>query len=98
MRTSKRLARFVVLLAAVALGACSSIGIGISLPIGGIGSVGVSVGSDGRVGGNVSVGTGGVSVGVGGTAELPRHKTEAKAEAPAAAPATPASAASAPNS
>ncbi len=57
---------------AASLAACSSVGLGISVPIGGIGSIGVGVGSDGRVNGGVSVGRGGVSVGVGGTAELPR--------------------------
>ncbi len=67
------------------LSACSSIGLGISVPIGGIGSIGVGVGSDGRVNGGVSVGRGGVSVGVGGTAELPRP-TPAPAEPAASAP------------
>jgi hypothetical protein len=68
--------------------ACSSVGVGISIPIGGIGSVGVSVGSDGRVGGGVSVGVGGVSVGVGGTADLPKSKPETKAPEPAASAAS----------
>jgi hypothetical protein len=68
--------------------ACSSIGIGISLPIGGFGSIGVGVDSSGRATGGVAVGTGGVSVGVGGTAELPRS---------APSPQPPASAASAAN-
>ncbi len=63
-----------VLFAAVlvaALSGCSGMHIGIGLPIGGFGGIGVSVGSDGRVGGNVTVGNGGVVVGAGGTAQLP---------------------------
>jgi hypothetical protein len=75
-----------VLLPAVV--ACSSVGIGISIPIGGIGSVGVTVGSDGRVGGGVSVGVGGVSVGVGGTADLPKPKAEPQAPEAAASAAS----------
>ena len=63
---------FVLPLAVLGLSACSSIGLGISLPIGGIGSIGVGVGGDGRVSGGVAVGRGGASVGVGGTANLPR--------------------------
>lgn len=66
------LQRAVALMLCCTLAACSSIGLGISVPIGGIGSIGVGVGSDGRVSGGVSVGRGGVSVGVGGTADLPR--------------------------
>lgn len=61
---------------------CTGISIGIGLPIGGIGGVGVSVGSDGRVSGSVGVGTGGVSVGVGGSAQLPKS-SEPAASAPA---------------
>ena len=53
------------------LAGCSSVGLGISLPIPGIGSIGVGVNSDGRLSAGVSVGTGGISVGVGGTAQLP---------------------------
>lgn len=63
---------FLLSLSVLALSACSSIGLGISLPIGGFGSIGVGVGSDGRVSGGVAVGRGGASVGVGGTADLPR--------------------------
>ncbi len=72
-------AAFLVLL--VALAGCSGISVGIGLPIGGIGGVGVSVGSDGRVSGSVGVGSGGVSVGVGGTAQLPKS-SEPAASAP----------------
>jgi hypothetical protein len=52
---------------------CANVGVGfgISIPIGGMGSVGVSVGSDGRLGGSVGVGVGGASVNVGGTVPLP---------------------------
>ncbi len=67
------------------LSACSNIGLGISIPIGSIGSIGVGVGSDGRASGGVSVGRGGVSVGVGGTADLPRPDT-APPEPAASAP------------
>ena len=64
---------------------CTSAGLGINIPIGGIGSIGVGVGSDGRVSGGVSVGRGGVSVGVGGTVDLPRSAPE-PAETAASAP------------
>ncbi len=70
--------------ALTALAGCTSIGLGLSIPIGGIGSIGVGVGSDGRVSGGVAVGRGGVSVGVGGTADLPRPAPE-PAEAAASA-------------
>lgn len=71
---SHRAARPLGLLApwlAAGLAGCTSVGVGIALPIPGVGSVGVSVDSSGRVGGGVSVGTGGVHVGIGGTAQLP---------------------------
>jgi hypothetical protein len=70
------------------LAACNSVSLGISVPIGGIGSVGVGADSSGRVSGGVAVGTGGVSVGVGGTGTLPASPK---------APQPPASAASAGN-
>ena len=57
--TMKHHKAFFVAVLAVALAGCSGISIGIGLPIGGFGGVGVSVGS------------GGVVVGVGGTAQLP---------------------------
>ncbi|MEY3294067.1 MAG: hypothetical protein RLZZ451_115, partial [Pseudomonadota bacterium] len=41
------------------------VGVGISVPLPGVGSVGVSGSSDGRVSGGVSVGTGNVRVDVG---------------------------------
>jgi hypothetical protein len=91
MKTRQRFNRAALQLACVCalvcLAGCSSIGIGISLPIGGLGSVGVSVGSDGRVGGSVSAGRAGVSVGVGGTAELPQPKPDDKKDPKAQAPA-----------
>jgi hypothetical protein len=89
----KRLA-FALALAggAATLVACSSVGVGVSIPIGGIGSIGVGASSDGRVSGGVAVGRGGVSVGVGGSGRLPQ-RSEPAASAAAASPA--ASAASA---
>lgn len=81
-------AAWALLLAALSLGSltgCTSIGLGISIPIGGIGSIGVGVGSDGRVNGGVAVGRGGVSVGVGGTADLPRPAPEQAEPAASAA-------------
>ena len=82
VRARRRLLALLVLPAFVG---CTSIGLGLSIPIGGIGSIGVGVGSDGRVNGGVAVGRGGVSVGVGGTAELPRPAPE-PAEPAASAP------------
>lgn len=79
---------FLALATLLALGACSSVGIGISLPVGGLGHVGVSVDGAGRVGAQVGVGVGGARVGVGGTAQIPQGE--------AAKPAPAASAASAP--
>jgi hypothetical protein len=70
-----------VLAPLLALAGCTGISFGIGLPIGGIGGVGVSVGSDGRVSGSVGVGTGGVSVGVGGSTQLPKS-SEPAASAP----------------
>jgi hypothetical protein len=75
-----------LLLTSAGLSACTSIGLGISIPIGGIGSIGVGVGSDGRVNGGVSVGRGGVSVGVGGTANLPQPAPPTPADPAASAP------------
>jgi hypothetical protein len=50
-------------------------GIGLSLPIGGFGSVGINFGSDGRVGASLGVGHSGLSVGVGTSVQLPSAKT-----------------------
>ena len=74
--------RGATVLAVSALAGCANFSIGLGLPVGGLGSVGVSVGSDGRVGGSVSVGSGPVSVGVGGSTQLPRSP-EKTASAPA---------------
>jgi hypothetical protein len=56
-----------------------------------MGAVGVSVGTDGRVGGTVGVGVGGASVNVGTSAQLPvGQKAEvAKTDTPAAKVDTP---------
>jgi hypothetical protein len=79
----KRIPLTLALLAAAVLVACSSVGVGVSIPIGGFGSIGVGARSDGTVGGGVSVGTGGVSVGVGGSGRLPQ-KAEPAASAASA--------------
>ncbi len=86
-------------IAVLALAGCTSVGIGLSLPIGGIGGVSIGLGSDGRVSGGVSVGGGGVSVGVGGTGQLPPRDPFVRgrsAEQAASAPESAASAASSP--
>ena len=70
------------LMGALALSGCASVSLGLGLPVGGLGSIGVLVGSDGRVGGGVSVGRGPVAVGVGGSTQLPRAPDKA-ASAPA---------------
>lgn len=54
--------------------------VGVSFPIGGLGSIGVSVGADGRIGGTVGVGVGGASVNVGTSGQLPvAHKEQTPA-------------------
>jgi hypothetical protein len=55
------------------LTACAGINtsIGVSVPLGRMGGVGVSVGSDGTVSGSVGVGTGGGTVSVGASGQLP---------------------------
>ncbi len=54
-----------------------STGIGISVPIGPFGSVGVSMGSDGRVGASVGVGVGPATVSVGTSGTLAQsHKAD----------------------
>lgn len=69
---------------AALLAGCTGVHIGVGLPIGHIGGVGVSVGSDGRVSGSVGLGSGGVSVGVGGSTQLPRSAAPAASAASAA--------------
>jgi hypothetical protein len=68
-------------LAVVLFTACAGVGttIGISLPVGNIGAVGVSVGSGGTVSGTVGVGVGGGAVSVGASGQLPK-KAEPEAE------------------
>jgi hypothetical protein len=68
-------AGFIVALmgAVTLLTACAGINtsIGVSVPIGRMGGVGVSVGSGGTVSGSVGVGTGGGAVSVGASGQLP---------------------------
>jgi hypothetical protein len=61
--------------------ACAGVGttIGISLPVGNMGAIGVSVGSGGTVSGTVGVGVGGGAVSVGASGQLPK-KAEPEAE------------------
>jgi hypothetical protein len=63
------------------LSACAGVGtsIGINVPLGRMGGVGVSVGSGGTVSGSVGVGAGGGSVSVGTSGQLPKP-AEKKAE------------------
>lgn len=61
-----------------AIAGCSSVGIGIGIPIG-VGGVSVGIGSDGTVSGGIGVGSGGVSVGVGGSTRLPPPQAPASA-------------------
>jgi hypothetical protein len=74
---------------AAVLAACANMttGIGISLPIGGFGSIGVGVNSNGTVGGSVGVGVGPATVSVGTSGQLP---SASPASAPASAPVAPA--------
>ena len=65
---------FLAVATAFGLAACSSVGLGVGLPIGGGPfGVGVSIGGDGRVGGSVGASGGGVGVGVGGSTRLPER-------------------------
>lgn len=70
--------------AVAVLAGCANMttGIGISLPIGGFGSIGVGVNSNGTVGGSVGVGAGPATVSVGTSGQLP---SAAPASAPASA-------------
>lgn len=84
----KRLPALIALLAAAGvLAACANVGVGISLPLPGIGSIGVGGTSDGRVSGGVSVGSGPVRVGVGASGRLPSADAAASAATAASAPA-----------
>jgi hypothetical protein len=51
-----------------------STGVGVSFPIGPFGSIGVGVGSDGRVGASVGVGVGPATVSVGTSGTLPQSQ------------------------
>jgi hypothetical protein len=62
---------------------CSGLSIGIGLPIGGLGSVGAAVNTDGRVSGGAVVGAGNATVGVSGSGELPRNGQSAEPAASA---------------
>lgn len=76
----KRLAALLPALATAGLlAACSSVGIGIQLPLPGLGSIAIGGTSDGRVSGGVTVGTGNVRVGVGGSGQLPAAAPAASA-------------------
>ncbi len=59
-----------------------STGVGISVPIGPFGSVGVSMGSDGRVGASVGVGVGPATVSVGTSGTLPQSQKGDPAHTP----------------
>ncbi len=92
-----------VALGLLMLAGCTSVGIGLSLPIGGLGGISIGMGSDGRVSGGVSVGSGGVNVGVGGTAQMlppqdppARGRSASSAASAASSPESAASAASVP--
>ena len=58
-------------LSAAVLAACANAGIGISIPIGPFGSIGVGVNAAGQVSGNVGVGTSVGGVGIGGGTSFP---------------------------
>jgi hypothetical protein len=59
-----------------------STGVGISVPIGPFGSVGVSMGSDGRVGASVGVGVGPATVSVGTSGTLAQSPKTDPAQKP----------------
>ncbi len=87
-----------VTLGALVLAGCTSVGIGLSLPIGGLGGISIGVGSDGRVSGGVSVGSGAVSVGVGGTAQMLPPQDPARSRSAASSVSAPESSLSAASS
>ncbi len=68
----------VLLFANLGLAGCANVGggIGLSIPIGPFGSLGVNLGSDGRVGGSVGVGYGPASVQIGTSTRLPTTTPE----------------------
>ena len=73
------------LLCVLGLSGCANMttGIGISLPIGGFGSIGVGVNSNGTVGGSVGVGVGPATVSVGTSGQLPSASPSASSNTPA---------------
>jgi hypothetical protein len=100
MKSTKSLNRVTSAVALFSLGVLTGCAgftpsLGISFPIGGLGSVGVSVGADGRVGGSVGVGVGGASVSVGTSGQLPAsqktQETTGKTDLPATKPDMPTS-------
>ena len=70
----RSLPRFLLLLWALSLGACSTVNLGVTLPIGSHAGVGVSVGTDGRVGVGVGVNVKGGQIGVGTSTQLPTEQ------------------------
>jgi hypothetical protein len=85
--------RLPLIAAVAALAGCSSVSIGVGLPIGHIGGISVGVSSDGRVHGGAQVGSGAVNVGVSGSGRLDSGKPRPQAPAEAASAAAAASAA-----
>jgi hypothetical protein len=76
-------APMVVGLAFLATGCANmSTGVGVSFPIGPFGSIGVGVGSDGRVGASVGVGVGAATVSVGTSGTLPQSQKTDTAQTP----------------
>lgn len=69
-----------------ALGACGTVGVGVTIPIGGMGGITIGGDSSGRVGGAVGVGGRSGGVTVGGSTELPRSSDAPASSASAAAP------------
>lgn len=59
-----------------ALAACGSMNVGFSIPVGPHTGVGVSVGTDGRIGVGVGVSAGGGTVSVGTSGQLPVNKDD----------------------
>jgi hypothetical protein len=70
-----KVASLVVGLVVLATGCANmSTGVGVSFPMGPFGSIGVGVGSDGRVGASVGVGVGPATVSVGTSGTLPQSQ------------------------
>jgi hypothetical protein len=71
-----------IIFTAALLGACANAGIGLSIPIGPFGSVGIGVNSAGQISGNVGIGTSVGGVGIGGGTSFPIGTVAAPAPAP----------------